>query len=421
MIDNRYQVLRTLGSGGMGQVYEAEDRALKRRVAVKVIRSDFAGPDLQERFTREAQLLARLAHPNIVAVHDMGAQGRVPYLVMELLEGVDLRDLLAERGALRPDTVRAVGAGMCAGLAAAHDAGVLHRDVKPSNVHLTRTGRVVLQDFGIAHLLDANETTLTATGMMIGTPAYLPPETLSGDRMGPHSDMYSLGVCIYEMLTGRQPFSSGEGSMHALLYRVVNEDPPSLRGQPGIPDDLADLVGDLMAKEPAMRPGPGDVLAKLNCPANADQLVAEIATGDLRDRAVEWFRPHEDSSADLARPDTRQVVGRDDPGAYVTLSEATRRSILRAMSSEAAEAKQREAVHLVLRGSLEEAVDMLRGLAEFWRSIFGPDHPSTLTCEYWQGVCLARLGAGAESLAKFSSVATSTRRALTQQALTRLE
>ncbi|MEV8594101.1 serine/threonine-protein kinase [Streptomyces sp. NPDC052012] len=426
LVDGRYRVLRTLGSGGMGHVYEAEDEALKRRVAVKVIRPDFAAPDLQERFTREARLLARLSHPSIVAVHDMGVHRGGPYLVMELLEGVDLRDLLAERGALGPELVRAVAAGMCAGLAAAHAAGVLHRDVKPSNVHLTRNGRVVLQDFGIAHLLDTADTALTATGVLIGTPSYLPPEIVSGGASGPHSDMYALGVCLYEMLTGRRPFASAEGGLPAILYHIVNGTTPPLRGEPGIPEDLAGLVEDLMAKDPGRRPGPEDVLKRVDCPSHADRLVAAVATGDLRDRAVQEFSPAETTGSVPRPPDPVPAASRPNPKTGsgttpVTLSAATRNSILSAMTPQAAEAKQREAVHLVLRGSLEEAVQRLSGLAEFWRSMFGPDHPSTLTCEFWQGVCLARLGAGGESLAKFSSVATSTRRSLTQLRLLRLE
>ncbi|MFE9058616.1 serine/threonine-protein kinase [Streptomyces mutabilis] len=428
LINGRYRVLNMLGSGGMGQVYEAEDEALKRRVAVKVIRPDFLAPDLQERFTREARLLARLAHPSIVAVHDMGVHDRMAYLVMELLDGVDLRHLLlAEQGPLRPELVRAVAGGMCAGLAAAHAAGVLHRDVKPSNVHLTRTGRVVLQDFGIAHLMDMADTALTATGALIGTPRYLPPELVTGGASGPHSDMYALGVCMYEMLTGKPPFASAaDGGAPAILYQIVHGTTPSLRGEPGIPDDLAGLVEDLMAREPGVRPGPEDVLSRIRCPADADRLVAAAVTGDLRDRAVQSFTSPEASvPASLPHepvPAGRSTAPQTDSGTTsVTLSAATRLSILSAMTPEAAEAKQREAVHLVLRGSLEEAVERLSGLAEFWRSMLGPDDPSTLTCEYWQGVCLARLGAGGESLAKFSSVASSTRRVLTQLKLERLD
>ncbi|MFF7644681.1 protein kinase [Streptomyces canus] len=441
VIDERYQVLRTLGAGGMGEVFEAVDEALERRVAIKVIRSAYVGPDLQVRFTREARVLARIAHPNIVAVHDIGTQGDAPYLVMELLEGVDLRHLLAERGPLAADVVRAIAAGMCSGLAAAHTAGVLHRDVKPSNVHLTRAGRVVLQDFGIAHLLDSAETTaLTRTGVMVGTPGYMPPEALTGGSVGPPSDIYALGVCMYEMLTGRQPFAADQ--IHAVMFRIVSGTAEPLSEVPAVPADLADLVHRLMSKDPSDRPGPALTLAELKCPANAEQLIAEVVTGDLRDRAVEGFRtagaqaapgPADDETdtgtavrivADVQGPSAEPLSRVGTPSVSTTsvaLSAATRSSILRAMSPEAAEARQREAVQLVLRGSLQEAVELLSGLAEVWRSMFGPDHPSTVTCEYWQGVCLARLGAGSEAVAKFSSVASSSRRTLIQQKLARLE
>ncbi|MEU4267614.1 serine/threonine-protein kinase [Streptomyces sp. NPDC026092] len=418
-------MLSQLGAGGMGEVWEALDTTLDRRVAVKLIRSDFASGDMRTRLRREAQALARIAHPNIVAVYDVGVDHEQPYLVMELLEGVDLRRLLAECGPLPSDTVREVVAGMCAGLAAAHGVGVLHRDVKPGNVHLTRTGRVVLQDFGIAHLLDTKG--LTATGAIIGTPGYMPPEVLTGQGIGPAADMYALGTCLYEMLSGRPAF--GRGDAFARMYQVVHEQPDPLPGDMGIPADLAGLVDRLLSKEPADRPAPSEVMGDLSRPAHGDQLVARAVTGALRDRALGQFaqgpahpRPETvvvptdvpssapPSSAPEVRPGDGAAAGH---GADVTLSSLTRAHILRAMSPEAAEAKQREAVNLVLRGSLEEAVDLLSGVAEVWRSAYGPDHPSTLTCAYWQAVCLARLGAGPEALAKFGVVSTGVQQALT--------
>ncbi|MFE9402927.1 serine/threonine-protein kinase [Streptomyces sp. NPDC006530] len=417
VIADRYQLLGRLGSGGMGEVYEALDVKLERRVAVKMIRSDLGGSDMRERFGREARALARVAHPNTVVVHDVGLHGDVPYLVMELLEGVDLRSLLGRRSRLPHALVRAVAAGMCSGLAAVHEAGILHRDVKPGNVHLTRAGRVVLQDFGIAHLLDA--THQTATGVVVGTPSYMAPEVVRGEAPGPYTDLYALGVCVFEMLAGEQPFSGG--SMVEVIFKIVQEEAPRLRARPHTPDDLADLVRDLMAKEPTARPTAAGTLERLRCPPNAAELIAETVTEDLRARAVRDFG--QAPAAVVGGPGSPPAVaGRDatatarvaemaDLDARVphgtsalALSEATRSEILHAMTPAVAEARQREAVGMVLRGSLEEAVGLLSRLADACRASLGPVHPTTLTCVYWQGVCLARLGAGDHAVAKFAEV-----------------
>ncbi|WP_329279419.1 serine/threonine-protein kinase [Streptomyces sp. NBC_01451] len=426
VIGGRYEIQGQLGAGGMGRVYEARDLRLDRRVAVKVLPTGLGASAPQDRFLREARALARISHPNAVAIHDIDVHDDAPYLVMELLEGVDLARLLALRGALPPDLVRSVASGMCSGLAAVHNAGMLHRDVKPSNVHLTREGRVVLQDFGIAHLLDSAQTHLTSTGAVIGTPVYMAPEAIRGDRAGPHSDLYALGTCMYEMLTGRRAFD-GDSPM-TIIYRAVYEEAPSLRDLPGVPDDLADLAGRLMAKDPGLRPSASEVRELLRCPANATELVAEAATGELRERAVRDFVPDGlPTTATLLlfrRSELREALGEgqraargrtsspppSEPGVHsspdgaLALSSGTLSQIRLGISPEVAEARQREAVNLVLRGSLEEAVELLTTVAEVCRVSLGATHPTTLTCHYWQGVCLARLGAGGEAVAKFAEV-----------------
>ncbi|MFE4862468.1 protein kinase [Streptomyces sp. NPDC056670] len=434
VIAGRYQLLGRLGSGGMGEVYEALDAALERRVALKMIRSDLAGSDMRERFGREARALARIAHPNTVVVHDVGLHGDVPYLVMELLEGVDLRSLLERRPQLPHALVRAVAAGMCSGLAAVHDAGILHRDVKPGNVHLTRAGRVVLQDFGIAHLLDT--TRQTATGVVVGTPSYMAPEVVRGEAPGTYTDLYALGACVYEMLAGEQPF--GGASMVEVIFKVIQEEVPRLRGRRRVPDDLADLVQELLAKDPTWRPTAAEALERLRCPPNAAELIAEAVTEDLRTRAVRDFgpAPAEVVGASVpglaeADPDvmtTAQVsvaAGLDSRSPQGTsglaLSEATRNEILHAMTPAVAEARQREAVGMVLRGSLEEAVGLLSRLADACRASLGPVHPTTLACVYWQGVCLARLGAGDSAVAKFAEVSAVADGSLAERRAARLE
>ncbi|MFG2939335.1 serine/threonine-protein kinase [Streptomyces sp. NPDC048282] len=434
VIGDRYEIGRQLGAGGMGRVYEALDMRLGRRVAVKVLSTGLADEDLRERFMREARALARISHPNTVVLHDFALHEDTPYLVMELLEGVDLARLLGIRRTLPHALVRAIGAGMSSGLSAVHNAGMLHRDVKPSNVHLTREGRVVLQDFGISHLLDAAHSRLTATGAFIGTPLYMAPEIIAGDRAGPYSDLYGLGTCLYEMLRGERPFDGG--SPVTTLYRVVQEEAPSLAGVPGVPDDLAALVARLMAKDPAQRPGDAEVRDLLRAPPNAAELIAEAATGELRERAVRGFTaPADEDRTPTLRPARRPLEALPDDwppadgtspphtaagrhrrgGSELGLSSATLHQIRRGISPEMAEARQREAVDLVLRGSLAEAVELLGTVAEVCRTSFGSHHPVTLTCHYWQGVCLARLGAGGEAVTMFADVTSAVTEALQEQ------
>ncbi|ANP53918.1 serine/threonine protein kinase [Streptomyces griseochromogenes] len=433
MIGDRYEVQRPLGAGGMGQVYEARDLVLDRRVAVKVLVRGSADAAFPERFMREARALARISHPNAVVVHDVALHEQVPYLVMELLEGVDLARLMSIRGALPPDLVRAVAFGMCSGLAAVHNAGMLHRDVKPSNVHLTREGRVVLQDFGIAHLLDTTQTSLTATNAVIGTPLYMAPEVIRGDRVGPQSDLYALGACMYEMLAGRRAFD-GDSPL-TIIFRVVQEAAAPLHDIPGVPADLAELVAGLMAKDPARRPSAAVVRDLLRVPADATELVAEAVTGELRERAVRDFGPDRPATPDRIVPaaePTAEAVPQSAPPSSSTsaavesrrvrhndgelsLSSGTLSQIRRGISPAVAEARQREAVSLVLRGSLDEAVELLGMVADVCRASFGPDHPTTLTCHYWQGVCLARLGAGGAAVAKFAEVTAAVTPVLTEQ------
>ncbi|MBV2354477.1 serine/threonine-protein kinase [Streptomyces sp. J2-1] len=448
LIGDRYEVQGRLGSGGMGQVYEARDRVLDRRVAVKVLARGPAGSEFADRFLREARALARISHPNAVVVHDVALHEDVPYLVMELLEGVDLARLMSVRGALPPGLVRAVAFGMCAGLGAVHNVGMLHRDVKPSNVHLTREGRVVLQDFGIAHLLDTTQTSLTAPGVVIGTPLYLAPESLAGNRVGPHSDLYAVGACMYEMLTGRRAFD-GDSTM-SIIYRIVHDPAPTLRDVPGVPADLVVLVDRLLAKDPRDRPSSSEVRDLLDMPANAARLVAEAVTGELRDRAVRDFGPDtappavaavgETGVVRIVRDPAPPAEGDAEPGerrvtevfapdpatlllrvldppplpeTELALSSGTLSHIRRGISPEVADARQREAVSLLLRGSLDEAVELLGMVADVCRTSFGPTHPTTLTCHYWQGVCLARLGAQGAAVAKFAEVTEAVAAALT--------
>ncbi|KUL35183.1 hypothetical protein ADL22_28105 [Streptomyces sp. NRRL F-4489] len=414
VLGGRYRLVRLIGRGGMGAVHEAVDTELDRRVAVKRLYGA-GGPDAAAvalaRLRREAQALARISHPGVVQVHDSGRHEDRPYLVMELLDGVDLAKLVAAHGPLPPPVAAAVGLGMCRALAAAHSAGVLHRDVKPTNVMVTRSGRVVLQDFGLARI--AEEPAITRAGALIGTPQYMAPELMRGELPGPAADLYGLGACLYLMLTGTPPLGSDADDVGLLVERAVGPGVPRLAGGEGtgVPRALADLVDGLCRQEAAARPDTAAVEAVLAALPDADGegALRELVAACVREEAVEFvYSPPvlEASGRELldwaAIPEYRAATG--DERRPLTLSDGTRQLLLSSMTPESARSRQREAVNLVLRGDLQEAVRMLTAVAQVCASALGPDHPTTLTSQYWQAVCLARLGAGAEALELFSRV-----------------
>jgi serine/threonine-protein kinase len=268
-VAGRYRLDRSLGNGGMGEVFVATDTVLDRRVALKrlpiALTEDGAA---RGRFLREARALARISSPNVVAVFDAGDETE-PYLVMELIEGTTLSNVLRTTGRLPPERARAIGAGIAAGLAAAHDQGVIHRDVKPSNIFLTATDQPKVGDFGIARL-ERGDMTLTMTGQAFGSAAYVSPEQATGGRVDARSDLYSLGCVLYEMLAGRRPFEGDEPV--ALTYQHVHTEPTPLDAlDAGIASELASLVDSLLRKDPADRPQTADeVRAALDAtPADA--------------------------------------------------------------------------------------------------------------------------------------------------------
>jgi class 3 adenylate cyclase/predicted Ser/Thr protein kinase len=215
-VDSRYRVVALLGQGGMGAVYRAEQLSLQREVALKVLRADLAGPEAAARFSREALALSRLDHPNIVRVIDSGqAEGR-PYLVMELVSGRDLQTELY-RGPLTPERAVPILVALCDALAAAHAQGIIHRDLKPENVILTESGVPKILDFGIAVAADGSQR-VTQAGFVLGTPEYLAPEQAMGQQLTARSDLYTLGVMAYRMLSGQLPFTASEPREYLLLH-----------------------------------------------------------------------------------------------------------------------------------------------------------------------------------------------------------
>ncbi|MER5209561.1 protein kinase [Streptomyces sp. NPDC002838] len=256
LVADRYQLDEPLGRGAMGEVWRATDQILHRPVAVKLLHTDqpeqVAATDA-ERFRLEARTAARLNHPHLVAVYDFGSHDGRLYLVMELVDGWTLAQERSLRGTLPPQEAAGFAAQMAAGLAAAHRQGVIHRDIKPANVMLTADRTVKITDFGIARFTDEAAGTLTAAGKIVGSAAYLAPERALGRPAQPASDVYSLGCVLYELLTGRPPFT-GATSL-AVVQRHVDAAPvPPTRQRPDIPGPLAEHVLRLLAKDPAQRP-----------------------------------------------------------------------------------------------------------------------------------------------------------------------
>jgi outer membrane biosynthesis protein TonB len=274
----RYRILAEIGRGAMGAVYRAEDPKLGRTVAVKMISAAMAGGDdraeVAARFEREARVAARLAHPNVVAVYDAGAEGNSLYLVMELVEGDTLAQRLA-RGQF-PSTAQALelAAQAADALTAAHEAGVIHRDVKPGNLLLDRRGRVKVSDFGVAKAV-GEQTELTRTGMMVGSPAYMAPEQIKGMPLDGRCDLFSLGVVLFELIVHRKPFPAD--TVTTLVYQILHEDP--LRDErvgAVLPSGVASFLSWVLAKDREARIPDARTFA-----ARARQLAADLESGAI--------------------------------------------------------------------------------------------------------------------------------------------
>ena len=267
LLADRYELLEPIGHGGMADVWRALDVRLDRPVAVKLLRTDLAAqPTFRARFESEARLAAGLGHPNVVTVHDSGEHDGVPYIVMEHVTGPTLAAVLAD-GALRPDRAARLATQILGALGAAHQRGIIHRDVKPANVLLAPGDVAKVADFGIAKTLEG--TTLTATGMIIGSASYLAPEQLAGEAATPASDLYSVGVVLYEMLSGRRPFP-GDTPM-AVAYAVHTANPaPLSEVAPAAPRQIVAVVERAMAQRPEDRfPDAAAMTAALRTPDTA--------------------------------------------------------------------------------------------------------------------------------------------------------
>jgi DNA-binding response OmpR family regulator/tRNA A-37 threonylcarbamoyl transferase component Bud32 len=248
----RYEIAEVIGYGAMGTVYRARDLDLDEDVAIKTLRSEFiSNPESVERFKTEIRLARRISHPNVVRTHDFGESSGLYYLTMEYVEGLTLHDLIEKRGRLGVSAVLAIGTQLADSLVIAHEQGVVHRDIKPANLLLDSEGALKVMDFGVARLAEGT-TTLTQAGSIVGTPAYMSPEQLLGEDVDARCDLYSVGVVLYECLTGRLPLDAR--STVSLIAKVLNVEPrPVMEVNDNVPEPLSELIVRLLVKEPESR------------------------------------------------------------------------------------------------------------------------------------------------------------------------
>ncbi|MET9466220.1 Stk1 family PASTA domain-containing Ser/Thr kinase [Streptomyces sp. NPDC006544] len=297
-LDGRYRVDARIAAGGMATVYRAVDTRLDRILALKVMHPALAADGaFVDRFIREAKSVARLAHPNVVAVFDQGTDGPYTYLAMEYVSGCTLRDLLRERGALQPRAAFDILEPVLAALGAAHRAGFVHRDMKPENVLIGDDGRVKVADFGLVRSVDAVTNT---TGSILGTVSYLAPEQIQNGVTDTRVDVYACGVVLYEMLTGSKPHTGTNPAQ--VLYQHLNEDvPPPSAAVPGLSAALDELVAYATARDPELRPYDAAALLGLAIDARAQLVEAELDAAPPQARAAERTAA-EDRTSVIARP-----------------------------------------------------------------------------------------------------------------------
>jgi serine/threonine-protein kinase len=244
----RYEILAELGQGAMGTVYKARDPLLDRIVAIKTVNLTLPKDEVAEyeaRFYQEAKAAGQLSHPNIVTVYDIGKSEKLAYMAMELLEGSELRSMLASRTPIPIPQALDIAAQVADGLQYAHERGIVHRDIKPANIMVLNDAGVKITDFGIARM--RNNEVKTMTGMILGSPKYMSPEQVSGKRADPRSDVFSLGVVLYEMLTGTSPFVAD--NIHGVMYQTLNFNPPAPKTlNPELPDILNFISAKALAK-----------------------------------------------------------------------------------------------------------------------------------------------------------------------------
>lgn len=262
LLNNRYQLLHPIGTGGMAVVHKAQDKLLERIVAVKLLRDDYSNDTtFRDRFRQEARSAANLSHPNIVTVHDFGLDQKYLFIVMEFLPGTDLKTMIRQKGHFSTEETLNLMIQACAGVGYAHRAGLVHCDIKPHNMLVSPDQRLKVTDFGIARAL-ATIPSEEQSEVVWGSPHYFSPEQATGLAPSPASDVYSLGVILYEMLTGQLPFNANDPTELAKMHRESTPRPPRSLN-PNIPQQMEDIILKVLSKEPAARYRTADQLGRL--------------------------------------------------------------------------------------------------------------------------------------------------------------
>jgi beta-lactam-binding protein with PASTA domain len=363
VLNGRYELHSRIARGGMADVFLAHDQLLDRPVAVKVLFPQFAAePQFVERFRREAQAAANLNHPSIVAVFDWGEHDNTYFIVMEYVEGRSLAEVLRAEGTLHPDRASEIATDVAAALGFAHRNGTVHRDVKPGNILITPSGQVKVTDFGIARAFGGGDE-LTQSGSVMGTASYFSPEQAQGKPVDPRSDLYSLGVVLFEMVCGRPPFV-GESPVQIAFQHVQNEPPMPTSINPAVPADLEGIIARLLAKNPATR-----------------YASAEDVRGDLR-----RFREGQPlvgiASAPVITPVNTNPAGPDTAGTRAVIDSTRAIPVAEAVDSPAAageyyEPPRRNGLFLISLGVLMLAlVGLTVFIAQFLDNGAGTSGPS---------------------------------------------
>ncbi|GGK66783.1 serine/threonine-protein kinase [Nocardia camponoti] len=383
-VGGRYELTEQIGAGGMGQVFAGYDRNLDRPVAVKLTRADLdPDPEWTRRFLREARLMARLIHPGLPTIHDAGIEPGTPerpYLVMELIQGVTL-DRLAEYPSQLPvGVVASIGAQIAAVLAAAHRQSVYHRDLKPSNVMMCPDGTVKVLDFGLAVLLDKDATRITSTGKTLGTPAYMAPEQVNAEPVVAQTDLYSLGLVLYELLGGAPVMT---GSTPYLLWKAQTEVvPPQINTiRPDVPRDVGALLADMLAKDARRRPADADTVHRT--------LLRHVsALDDLRDVREPQSPARMYAQASVSVPGYRSaatLIASPIDIAYAA-------PVVRSGVGDTVVERLQLADRNFDAGHFESAADLYRTVGDELSAANGPYDEQAMYCHQRLAICQLRLG-----------------------------
>lgn len=367
VLNGRYELDELpIGKGGMGEVWLGRDVKLDREVAVKLIRFPGDGSDQEfvRRFVRESRITARLEHPGVPAVYDVGTHDGRPFMVMQRIRGISVADLVAEQGPLPIGWAAAIAAQTCSVLAAAHDAALVHRDLKPGNLMLCPDGTVRVLDFGLAVALASADSQITRTGQTLGTPAYMAPELVLAGTTGPRTDLYALGCTLFEMITGRSPFRGA--TAYAVMSKHVDELPASIRAlRSDVPQTLASLVEELLAKNPDQRPAAAaEVYERLLPFATGLEILPGVLTPPPVHSPVRMY------AAVVAR-----VLGLASTAAPPSVSDVDldRDDIARARA---------EAQSLVRRSRFSQAAEILSAVAGPATRVLGAADPAVLSLRF---------------------------------------